>query len=229
MLKIKRLEYGSLLSYSSGLIPSYITDDSRIKYSKKIMSFLKNERYVKDANDPNGISLPFSQWVANDIASSLTTLPFSYFFGEDTILIPVPKSSLMQPNTLWVPLNIANALVKNHLASKVVSALERVKPVTRSSSVPAEYRPKAEDHYNSIEVKEKLLSAQKIVLIDDIITRGSTLIGAVNKLFDVFPDKEFYAFAVMRTISNPQEFGSWHSPVKGEITLREDGETFRRP
>ena len=56
-----------------------------------------------------------------------------------------------------------------------------------------------------------------------------TLIGSVNKLFDMFPDKEFYAFAVMRTISNISEFKNWYAPVTGTITLQEDGNTLRRP
>ena len=228
MLKLKELKYGSLLSYVShhSKNPNERED---IKYAREIKNYLKNDIPVSKKNEPDTAYIPFSDAIAKDIAHSIGGLPFKDFFGDDTTLVPVPKSSLMQPNTLWVPLNVANAFVKNKLASNVVEALERETPVNRSSSVPSKDRPKAEEHYNSLKVNVRSLKTQKIVLIDDIVTRGATLIGSVNKLFDMFPDKEFYAFAVMRTISNISEFKNWYAPVIGTITLQEDGNTLRRP
>lgn len=65
--------------------------------------------------------------------------------------------------------------------------------------------------------------------MDDVITRGATLLGAVNKLADAFPNAKIRAFAFMRTMSNSAEFVNIFDPRKGKIILRDDGSTIRRP
>lgn len=220
MLKIDVLEFGSLLSYT----PKPMTD--AMEYSKKVKNLLKNDKRVSESNKDY---VPFSEWAAKKVGNKKSELPFPEFFGEDVTLIPVPRSSLTQPNTLWVPLNIALALVKNGLARAAEPILIRTKAVNQSSMVSARDRPSPLVHYDSMSVKEKLIQTDKIVLVDDVITRGATAIGAVNKLFDAFPDKKFYCLAIMRTISNPADFVNWYDPVRGIIKLRESGDTIRRP
>ena len=78
-------------------------------------------------------------------------------------------------------------------------------------------------------VQKILDEPEEILLVDDIITRGSTLLGAANKLADAFPNTRIRAFAFMRTITNPSEFESIVKPCTGNITLREDGWPLRRP
>ena len=51
-----------------------------------------------------------------------------------------------------------------------------------------------------------LSNPDEIILIDDVITRGATLLGAANLLADDFPETPIRAFVAMRTISNPDEF-----------------------
>lgn len=79
-------------------------------------------------------------------------------------------------------------------------------------------------------VQGSLNSASDIVLIDDIVTRGATLLGAANRLHDVFPAARIRAFAAMRTSSDPSEFRALYEPCVGTITYREEqGDTMRRP
>ncbi len=98
----------------------------------------------------------------------------------------------------------------------------------KSSSVPASSRPKASDHHKSMRVKESLPNPKEIVLVDDVITRGATILGAANRIAEAFPNSVIRVFAAMRTISNPDEFTSFLDPCTGTIELSGDG-TLRKP
>ena len=107
--------------------------------------------------------------------------------------------------------------------------MERVYAVAKSSRVSSDKRPKVIEHYNSMVVQKILDEPKEILIIDDVITRGSTLLGAVNRLADAFPNTQIRGFAFMRTITNSSEFESIVKPCIGKITLREDGWPLRRP
>ena len=66
------------------------------------------------------------------------------------------------------------------------------------------------------------------MLVDDVVTRGATLIGAASRLVEVFPHARVRAFAILRTVSNTDQLAQIVDPVVGRITLR-DGETYREP
>ena len=70
---------------------------------------------------------------------------------------------------------------------------------------------------------------QDFLLIDDVVTRGATLLAAAARLKATSPSARVRAFAVMRTVSNPEEFSALFSPVAGKIHLADSGECFRRP
>ena len=48
-------------------------------------------------------------------------------------------------------------------------------------------RPTAEQHYESISVQGILSEPEEILLVDDVVTRGVTLLGCANRLADAFP------------------------------------------
>ena len=64
--------------------------------------------------DPFGGDPPIlmSERIAKAVQENMSSLPFAYFFQPDTVLVPVPKSSLMLPDTLRVPQRIATALAR---------------------------------------------------------------------------------------------------------------------
>lgn len=99
----------------------------------------------------------------------------------------------------------------------------------KAASSPPNERPTPTEHYESIGVQGNLSKPDDIVLIDDIVTRGATLLGAANRLADVFPKTRIRAFAAMRTIGNPSEFNDVYDPCIGKIELRASGDTLRRP
>lgn len=216
-MNLSQLEFSALLSYTPR------GDSNAIRHSKDVMIALKKDGFV------GGPPILMSQWVAQTMQRNRTTLPFDSFFHPNTTLVPAPKSSLMQPNTLWVSQRIATALVGVGLGRDVASCLVRDKPVPKAaSSIPSE-RPTAIEHYESMSVQGRLSKPDEILLVDDVITRGATLLGAANRLAEAFPQTRIRAFAVMRTISNPDEFDKVYEPCVGKIELRESGDTLRRP
>jgi hypothetical protein len=216
-MNLAQLEFGALLTYAPH------GDSPECRNSKDVMLALKNDRFV--GNPP----ILMSELIAQTIQRKMAELPFASFFQPNPILIPTPKSSLMQANTLWVPERIANALVRMGIGKAVVSCLVRANPVRKAAFCAPSERPTAVEHYESIGVQGSLSPPSEILLVDDIVTRGATLLGAANRLADVFPKAQIRAFAAMRTISNPIEFQKVYDPCIGMIDLWESGDTFRRP
>ncbi len=188
------------------------------------MSALKNDEYLDFGDD----QILMSDYIADGIKNNIRNLPFADYFNTNPILVPTPNSSLNKLDTLWVPQHLATALVKKGLGGKVVECLNRATPLQKSATSSAENRPKAVEHYDSMEVIKTLHEPKEILLVDDVVTRGATLLGAANKLTDAFPNARIRAFAAMRTISSESNFVEINDPCMGTIALHGD-KTFRNP
>ena len=168
-------------------------------------------------------------WVAQHLAARLADSPFAPVFGPDVCLVPVPGSRQLGRADLWVPMNLANALRAACLGAVVLPLLRRTKSVAKSATSTAEHRPLPIEHDDSLQVDARLLPAARIVLVDDIVTRGATLLGAASRLAESYPSTPIVGFAAMRAISDARDFRSVVDPVRGTITLRPQGDTLRRP
>lgn len=226
---MRELEYGSLLSYT----PRPESDDTdklkQMRMSKDLMSYLKSDRIVLVQGRASANPTPMSGYVAQLLQERLTNVPFSDYFRKDVVLVPVPRSSLTRSEGLWVPERIAKAILLNNLTRNIEKCLIRTAPVRKSAWSPPSERPSPLAHYESLAVQTRLQELKEVVLVDDVVTRGSTLLGAANRLLDAFPEARIRAFAAMRTISNPHDFEGWFQPVKGKIVWRWEGDTIRRP
>lgn len=210
------LDFGSFLSYT----PRPTSEQQRL--SNDITLMLKRDEQLTDPR------VPMSDFVAGMISSEISKLPFSGFFEARPILVPTPSSTLSQPGTLRVPQRLADALVRRGIGQAVVDCLKRVKPLRKAARCTAATRPTAAEHYDSFEVQKELSEPKEILLIDDVITRGATLVGAAGRLADAFPNARIRAFAAIRTISSPSDFVAIHNPCVGTIQ-RIESQTFRSP
>jgi len=215
---LSRLEFGSFLSYTPRPTPG----DQEQEGSKNLTTNLKRDRAV--GNPP----APVSQLLATAMKEHLASLPFRQFFGPTTALVPVPSSSLRSKGALWVPLNLAEALEALGLG-QAMPILSRRVALPKSATAEAKHRSTAVAHYESLDVDARLDVPEEILLVDDVITRGATLLGAASRLHHSFPAARIRAFAMVRTVSNAEEFVSLKDSHTGCIELRSNGQTSRRP
>jgi predicted amidophosphoribosyltransferase len=214
---LQTLEFGSLLTY----FPRGTTAEAM--QSKTVMARLKNDQYV--LNPP----ILMSDWVADEIKRDLQKLPFRSYFTDKTVLVPAPSSGMRQSSGIWPAQRIAIALAAKGLAMVSVPCLSRVEPVPKSATSFGPERPKAERHYETMAVQKGLLSdPEEIVLVDDVITRGATILGGASRLHEAFPKTRIRAFAAMRTMTPPSEFEAITDPCIGTVRLMGIN-TYRRP
>lgn len=160
-------------------------------------------------------------YAAKRLAEELPKYPFlADYFGPSVTLVPAPKSSPLVTGALWVPLRICQSIQRRQLAASVLPCVERIRPVTKSATAAPGQRPEPADHYDSLQVKKqlKLVPPRSITIVDDVITRGSTLVALSKRLEEAFPGVPVRCFALVRTMS-PGEVDSILEPVKGTITL----------
>ena len=215
-MQLSELEFASFLSYT----PRPVSELG--KSSKNVMYCLKSNSLL--GTPPQSISY----LIAQRIQECLEDLPFRDLLDGKAVAIPVPKSSLAKPGSLWVPLMLSNALKEFGLVSDVLICLKRKTAIRKSATSQPGQRSTALDHYNSIEVERTLIKPEKFLLVDDIITRGATMLGCGNRLSESFSGVPVSGFAAMRTISNEDEYSSLSDPCLGTIYMRGD-QTFRRP
>lgn len=150
------------------------------------------------------------------------------YFGANTVLVPVPGSSPMKnPKSLWVPRDICQVFVARGFAKEVSTCLERSHAVPKSAfSIPTE-RPKPSLHFASFAISRSLFAPRRITLVDDVITRGATLIAAASRLSEAFPGCEIRAFAIIRTMTRV-EVDAILAPCTGVITYNAATDSSRR-
>lgn len=130
----------------------------------------------------------------------------------------------------WPALRISRELEDRRLCGGIACVLERHVPVAKSALVTKGVeRPTPEQHAASLRcTSEPNAPPMQITIVDDVVTRGSTLLGCAWVLAERFPEATIRALAVVRTMSG-LEVGSILDPVDdGRIYLR-SGSPRREP
>ncbi len=210
------LEFGSYLTYSPRGETEEILKSQRITYN------LKGD---KTFGSPPRTT---TRYLVDILAQRITKTSLQGLLGPDVMLVPVPKSSLSLSGSLWVPQRIADALVEIGLGNGAFPILERIRFVLKAAFSAPKQRPKAIDHYETIDVHPQLEPMERIVLVDDVITRGATMLGAASRLAEAYPEAEIRSFAMIRTMSRSEMFVRIEDPCLGHIRLIKD-QTFRKP
>jgi hypothetical protein len=125
-------------------------------------------------------------------------------FAGDPILVPVPGSGLTKPNTVWPARRICEELIRHGFGHDVAPVLARVVAV-RKSAGSAE-RPTLREHVESLAVQKQFTPPSRLVIVDDVVTSGTTMMACAVKLAAAFPGVPVSGFALARVLSegNPE-------------------------
>jgi len=69
---------------------------------------------------------------------------------------------------------------------------------------------------------------ERIVIVDDVVTKGSTALAAASRIAEIYPDREVAIFALIRTKGLVPDIDQIIEPVSGIIRLIDD-EGSRNP
>lgn len=57
----------------------------------------------------------------------------------------------------------------------------------------------------------------RVLLVDDVVTRGRTLLAAAARVREALPGWEVRGFALLRTLDRAERLGSIVDPCEGEV------------
>ncbi|HYC91259.1 MAG TPA: phosphoribosyltransferase [Thermoanaerobaculia bacterium] len=211
---LSEVRFGSFLVYA----PRGTNEISR--RAQQFVRALKEERPI--GAPPQSPSDYAARRLADEHPASL----FDALFADSPLLVPVPRSSLPVQGGIWPAYNIASALVQHGIGAAILPCLKRVKAVPKSAFAASGTRPKPIDHYESIHATKMVTDRLSLCLIDDVITKGATLLAAASRLQEAYPQAKVTGFALVRTLGFVDDIERIVEPVIGMITLRGD-EAFR--
>ena len=154
--------------------------------------------------------------------------PLFGFFGAADVLVPVPGSAPYLSRDAWAAEHLAAALVNEGLGGISWPGLRRIHAVRKSATAMPGTRPSVNVHYESFSVEPAPIPPETIVLIDDVVTKGRTLLAAASRVHEAFPCAQIRAFALVRTMGLVSGVRQLLDPCKGEIRWRA-GDALRTP
>jgi hypothetical protein len=153
----------------------------------------------------------------------------SLFTGERIVLVPVPRASPMKsPSSSWPALWICKKILEHvisnmHVTPRLAVLLKRTSPVPPARTGKSDER-RPSKQYETMEVDQsqlerhfhKIKAGDVVVLVDDIVTSGSTIMASAWHVKSCLPSVEVRAFTLFRTvqISTPDVL---FEPVVGTI------------
>ena len=158
---------------------------------------------------------------------------FSSFFGANVVLVPVPGHGVTvnEKTFTWPSRSICSELQKNKLAGSYVELVKRVQTVNKSATSKSYERPSPNIHYDSIEIQEPRLVAipgDTILLVDDVITRGSTILGVARRIREALPNHKIMAFGLVLPAAD-KNIKSLNHPQVGIVRVDTEGRPIREP
>lgn len=138
------------------------------------------------------------------------------FFRSGDILVPVPRSAPKVGGT-WVAAELARALVQEGVGSSMWPGLQRIFTVRKSATTAKGCRPSVARHYDSFRLEPPEVCPESVVIIDDVITKGRTLLAAAARLREALPGTQIRAFALLRTAGLVPDIKALLEPCRGEI------------
>jgi hypothetical protein len=223
-LSFRRLEFGSLLAYCPR--PADVSGSAHAEalLSHNLILAMKTGRLV--GKESESVSAYLARFL---VGSAESVRKLSALSPQSGTLVPIPKSSLPTKGGLWVPDQLARELVRVGFGDRVVPLLERTEPLPKAATSVSTERPSALDNYRTLKVNRGLETPTRLMLIDDVVTAGATLIGSANRLAESFPEVPICGFTAARTVHDPEDFRQTIDPVIGVVVFYPSGRTHREP
>jgi len=219
----RELEFASLFAYS----PRGESDAAR--RSKLLCYELKRGGFTHPRNRDPQAEQPVARWIAERLLERRQKPPFGGFFGADVTLVPMPTHAKRQDDSLWVPMNLCEEFCRAGLAGAISPCIVRTTAVPKAARSDSDKRPTVQQHLDSMSLDRTIEVFDDVLLVDDVVTRGATLMAASIRVLEAFPRARVRAFAVVRTISDDEDLRSIDDPRLGIIKLYESGRTHREP
>lgn len=154
--------------------------------------------------------------------------PLANLFAGEPVLVPVPASCAVGRAGECVPERLAAALLRLGLGAALWPGLSRIRTVRKSATAVPGSRPTVEHHYESMSITAEVPQCSGMLLIDDVVTKGRTLLAAAIRLQEAMPGMRIDALALLRTMSLRPDIDSLIQPCVGEIRWRR-GDAWRWP
>jgi hypothetical protein len=187
----------------------------------------KNSRIVRDAIKyvrPAGL-----RQVVDRLTKEFPDTPLNKVLGPNVTLVPAPRSTPLVSGALWPAMRLADALVTRGLGREAVPLVRRANPVQKSAYANAGARPTPQEHLDSLAIEPLLVNPLLITVVDDVVTKGATLLAATSIVKTHFPYVDVRAFAMLRTMGLQPEVEAITAPCEGIIALTAAGEAWRSP
>ena len=150
------------------------------------------------------------------------------FLGPGATLVPMPGHAPMKDQAArWPARELCEELVKVGLGRQWMPLLSRTRRVNKAAFSPPDERPTAAVHFETLRCDAQLGVADEITVVDDVITRGASMLAAIGSLRLAYPAARVQGFAFIRTLSDVP-IDAVVAPVEGTVELVGDG-TRRRP
>lgn len=137
-------------------------------------------------------------------------------FDGDPLLVPVPRSGLTKAHTVWPSRRIAEELAAQGLGVDVAPVISRVVAVAKSAG--NRDRPPLADHLASLAIQKSFRPPSQLLLVDDVVTTGTTLMACMLGLAEAFPGVPIGAFALARVLSQGEPTQVFE-PIVEEISV----------
>lgn len=151
------------------------------------------------------------------------------FFPDAALLVPLPGSRPSARGPSRATESLAAALLEAGIGRGMWLGLRRILPVRKSATAHVGARPTLRTHFDTLSVEGNgPPAASHLVLVDDVVTKGRTLLAAALRLRQILPLADLRAFALLRTLGYAAEIDRFLTPCVG--TIEQQGEdACRRP
>jgi predicted amidophosphoribosyltransferase len=180
------------ISCASWLVYATRATDEQAKRVKNIILQVKTDRRYAASGTP------IVRMVVERIVAQLDAEARIVFAGHP-MLVPVPGAGLTKPNSVWPARRVCEELIRQGLGEDVLAVVSRTTAVPKSAG--SADRPRLDQHVRSLAIQPGLTPPSRLLVVDDVVTSGTTIMACAVKLSQAFPGVPVSGFALARVQS----------------------------